>query len=194
MDRKRGARSQSPQHKRQKLAHDTAPHSPPAADADCAKKTGTELCAENLAPGLLTEESVEKMRKEYANSEPYKYARVETLFQDDLLKRVKDECLNHLSFTEKETDIYRVSCARFVPCAICGPGPPWGLLRVCGCVFSAFPDPGGQGGRVGSFSFPSFFSHEWTHLLCCFAPGTSLQLKAGAPISLFLLPFFSFSH
>lgn len=109
MDRKRGARSRSPQHKRQKLAHDATPHSPPTADADCIRKTGTELCAENLAPDLLTEENVEKLRKEYADSEPYKYARVETLFQDDLLKRVKDECLNHLSFTEKETDIYRVN-------------------------------------------------------------------------------------
>jgi len=109
MDRKRGTRSHSPQHKRQKVTHDTA--CPPAStsDADDAKKTGTGPCAENLVAGLLSEENVERLRKEYADSEPYKYARVETLFQDDLLRKVKDECTAHLSFTEKETDIYRVS-------------------------------------------------------------------------------------
>ncbi|KAF9645999.1 nuclear protein, partial [Thelephora ganbajun] len=59
--------------------------------------------------GLLNEENVERLRQEYTNNEPFKYARVETLFQDDLLRKVKDECLTHLSFTEKETDIYRVN-------------------------------------------------------------------------------------
>ena len=52
---------------------------------------------------------MERLRQEYVGSEPFKYARVETLFQDDLLRKVKDECTTHLSFTEKETDIYRVS-------------------------------------------------------------------------------------
>ena len=54
---------------------------------------------------------MERLRREYAESEPFKYATVETLFQDDLLRKVKDECLTHLSFTEKETDIYRVSAS-----------------------------------------------------------------------------------
>ena len=57
----------------------------------------------------MNEENVERLRREYAESQPFKYARVETLFQDDLLRKVKDECMTHLSFTEKETDIYRVS-------------------------------------------------------------------------------------
>ena len=117
MDRKRGSRSRSPQPKRQKVAHDGTYHSPPAAEADGAKKAGAEPCAENLAAGLLTDENVEGLREEYENNEPFKYARIETLFQDDLLKKVKDECLSHLSFTEKETDIYRVSSAS-VPCVI----------------------------------------------------------------------------
>lgn len=111
MDRKRGSRSGSPQHKRQKVTHDTT-HSSPApltADTHGAKKSGAESCTGNLATGLLDRENVERLRQEYADSEPYKYARIETLFQDDLLRKVKDECLTHLSFTEKETDIYRVS-------------------------------------------------------------------------------------
>lgn len=111
MDRKRGSRSRSPQHKRQKVTHDTTHHPPPAVEPEASKKAGTDLCAENLVAGLLADENVEKLREEYANSEPFKYASVEALFRDDLLKNVKDECFSHLSFTEKETDIYRVSCA-----------------------------------------------------------------------------------
>jgi len=105
MDRKRGSRSGSPQHKRQKVTHEATHSSPLTADTHGAKKS----CAENLATGLLDRENTERLRREYADSEPYKYARIEALFQDDLLRKVKDECLTHLSFTEKETDIYRVS-------------------------------------------------------------------------------------
>ena len=128
MDRKRGSRSGSPQHKRQKVAHDT-PHSPPlTADMHGAKKPGAVSCAENLATGLLKKENVERLRQEYADSQPYKHARIETLFQDDLLRKVKDECLTHLSFTEKETDIYRVSppVMRFPI-----PSPPFFEVYVC---------------------------------------------------------------
>ena len=80
-----------------------------SADPGGTTKSGAGPYAENLASGLLCDENVNRLRQEYANSQPFKYARIETLFQDDLLRRVKDECLSHLSFTEKETDIYRVS-------------------------------------------------------------------------------------
>lgn len=117
MERKRASRSHSPQHKRQKITHETARPSPPTADADAgsADKSEAGLCAENLATGLLNEDNLKRLRREYADSEPYKYARIETLFQDDLLRKVKDECLTHLSFTEKETDIYRVSASVAIP-------------------------------------------------------------------------------
>jgi len=142
MDRKRGSRSGSPpQHKRQKVTHDTTHSSPAplAAGAHGAEKPRAESCAENLATGLLDRENVERLRQEYADSEPYKYARIETLFQDDLLRKVKDECLTHLSFTEKETDIYRVSphVARFaIP-------PPFFGVYVCVCARSPNPRPVG---------------------------------------------------
>lgn len=60
-------------------------------------------------PGLFGPENVQQLHQAYANSEPFKYAIIEKLFQDDLLKNVKDECMNELSFTEKETDIYKVN-------------------------------------------------------------------------------------
>ena len=113
MDRKRGSGSGSPQPKRQKVKHD--PEQPPSTDPCDAKNAGAVLCSENLAAGLLDKENVQRLRQEYAESEPFKYARVETLFQDDLLRKVKDECVGHLSFTEKETDIYRVSASVTCP-------------------------------------------------------------------------------
>ena len=135
MDRKRGSRSRSPQHKRQKVSHDTPRPAHLTADA---KKIGANVCTDTFATGLLDEENVKRLRQEYANNEPFKYARVETLFQDDLLRKVKDECMSHLSFTEKETDIYRVSASPL-------------HLRLY------IPTPGGEG-------LDSRFSHEWTHL------------------------------
>ena len=62
----------------------------------------------HFAPDLLSPESIQRLRSEYENNEPFKYCRVEKLVRDDLLAGVKDECLSELSFTEKETDIYKV--------------------------------------------------------------------------------------
>ncbi|KAJ2988358.1 hypothetical protein NUW54_g9139 [Trametes sanguinea] len=49
-----------------------------------------------------------KLHTEYDGSNPFKHVVVDKLFQDDLLQRVKDEALSELSFSEKETDIYKV--------------------------------------------------------------------------------------
>ena len=149
MDRKRGSRSDSPHHKRQKLTHDTARPSPLTTDADGANKLEAGLCAENLATGLLHQENVERLRQEYAHGEPYKHARIETLFQDDLLRKVKDECLTHLVFTEKETDIYRVSCVHYPIYDLAARS--WGLRVVCPSSSHSHPS-----GRFSCF----FFSHE----------------------------------
>lgn len=64
-----------------------------------------------FADGLFDAGNIQRLHTSYAESEPFKHATVENLFQDELLRKVKDECLNRLSFTEKETDIYKV-CAR----------------------------------------------------------------------------------
>jgi len=58
-------------------------------------------------------ENIKKQAEEYRSSGPFKHCRVDALFQDALLENVKDECINELAFTEKETDIYKVG-------AICG--------------------------------------------------------------------------
>jgi hypothetical protein len=67
-----------------------------------------------MLEGVLEVENATKLKASYNSSEPFKYAIVDKLFQDDLLHKVKDECLNELSFTEKETDIYKVCCTPYV--------------------------------------------------------------------------------
>ncbi|KAF5392982.1 hypothetical protein D9757_001168 [Collybiopsis confluens] len=62
-----------------------------------------------FASGILESPNVSNLHKSYAESQPFHYAVVGKLFQDELLKKVKDECLEELSFTEKETDIYKVN-------------------------------------------------------------------------------------
>ncbi len=61
-----------------------------------------------FAQDVLHPNNIHRLNSEYATSEPFKHAIMDKLFQDDLLKGVKDECLSELSFTEKETDIYKV--------------------------------------------------------------------------------------
>ncbi|EIW76255.1 hypothetical protein CONPUDRAFT_130769 [Coniophora puteana RWD-64-598 SS2] len=85
--------------------HERSPS--PTADSQ-AKKLKTDP-VQQFHDGLLEPESIQKLRNDYTTSEPYKYAVIETLFQDDLLRKVKDECMKELSFSEKETDIYKVN-------------------------------------------------------------------------------------
>ncbi|KAJ8482639.1 hypothetical protein ONZ45_g14877 [Pleurotus djamor] len=65
--------------------------------------------ADAFYTGLLDHNNVQRLHGEYNESQPFKHAIVEKLFQDDLLRKVKDECLSELNFTEKETDIYKVN-------------------------------------------------------------------------------------
>lgn len=83
-------------HKRPKTSH--AP-----GDTD----TDANVVA-HFAASLFDPSNVEQLRTSYADSTPFKHVVVDTLFRDDLLRSVKDECIEHLSFTEKETDIYKV--------------------------------------------------------------------------------------
>ena len=68
----------------------------------------------HFAPNLFVPSNIHRLHTEYENSGPFKHAVVEKLFQDDLLKNVKDEALAELSFSEKETDIYKVR-SRAIP-------------------------------------------------------------------------------
>ncbi|KIJ37481.1 hypothetical protein M422DRAFT_69393 [Sphaerobolus stellatus SS14] len=62
----------------------------------------------SFAAGILEPGKAEGLHQAYMQSEPYKYCVLDKLFIDTLLKKVKDECIGELNFTEKATDIYKV--------------------------------------------------------------------------------------
>ena len=62
----------------------------------------------SFAKALFDHNNIARLNLDYHQNTPFKYAILEKLFQEDLLRNVKDECLSELSFTEKETDIYKV--------------------------------------------------------------------------------------
>jgi hypothetical protein len=114
-------RSRSPDptmaaNKRQKTTHQdpTAKITAKISSITNGKKPDLDVTS-SFADGLLDHNNISRLHNEYLSSEPYKYAIVEKLFQDDLLKRVKDECLSELSFSEKETDIYKVRHTAHLP-------------------------------------------------------------------------------
>ena len=83
--------------------------SPPATAAPSLISninTNTDL-ASQFAPEIFNHNYIAKLHTEYLDSNPFKHAVIEKLFEDDLLLKVKDECLR-LNFTEKETDIFKV--------------------------------------------------------------------------------------
>lgn len=68
----------------------------------------------HFANGVFDHNNISRLHSTYTTNTPFKYSIVEKLFQDELLTGVKDECIAELSFTEKETDIYKVTVP-FVP-------------------------------------------------------------------------------
>ena len=64
----------------------------------------------NFADGLFNDSNVQELNRSYKDSGPFLHVVVDELLQNDLLSKVKGECLGELSFSEKETDIYKVSC------------------------------------------------------------------------------------
>ncbi|CAE6455837.1 unnamed protein product [Rhizoctonia solani] len=78
------------------------------ADAPDTKRRKTNGGAHDFHAGLLDDANVTSLNAQYAESGPYKHAVVPSLFSDELLRKVKDEILENVRFTEKETDIYKV--------------------------------------------------------------------------------------
>ena len=84
------------------------------SDVSSASGSGAGASAASTDPtphfsqDLFAPANIHRLHTEYAASAPFKHTLVEKLFQDDLLQKVKDEALAELSFSEKETDIYKV--------------------------------------------------------------------------------------
>ena len=102
-------------------AHDRSPPSPePDSEPALLKRLKSSHISDSVpsssstdptphfAPDLFGPSNIHRLHTEYEGSAPFKHVVVEKLFQDDLLQNVKDEALAELSFSEKETDIYKV--------------------------------------------------------------------------------------
>lgn len=67
------------------------------------------LPEEALRPGILDPKYQDELRDSIRNSDPYKHGVIHGLLNDELLRQAREEILEHLHFTQKETDIYKVN-------------------------------------------------------------------------------------
>ncbi|KAF4624651.1 hypothetical protein G7Y89_g13519 [Cudoniella acicularis] len=76
------------------------------------KRVKTMLSDEDIRKsfrkGLFDKDVLEKYTKSYAKSEPYKHSVISSLINDELLRAVRNEIRENVSFTPKETDIYKI--------------------------------------------------------------------------------------
>ncbi|KAK2065405.1 hypothetical protein LY76DRAFT_586449 [Colletotrichum caudatum] len=76
------------------------------------KKSKTTLSADvtksRFRKGLFDKKVLDSYTSQYATSSPYKHSVINGLVDDDLLRSVRDEIRENVSFTPKETDIYKI--------------------------------------------------------------------------------------
>lgn len=63
----------------------------------------------SFAPLLFSKDKTAEHKNAYLQSKPYRHAVIDGLIDDALLQRARQEILDELRFTEKETDIYKVN-------------------------------------------------------------------------------------
>lgn len=68
----------------------------------------TEDAKARFRKGLFEKHVLENYTSEYAASSPYKHSVITGLIDDKLLRNVRDEIRENVSFTPKETDIYKI--------------------------------------------------------------------------------------
>ncbi|KAI8961845.1 Oxoglutarate and iron-dependent oxygenase degradation C-term-domain-containing protein [Daldinia sp. FL1419] len=75
-----------------------------------SKKTSLsdEEAKKRFRKGLFDKEVLEKYTQGYAKSTPYKHSVIHELIDDTLLRSVREEIKENVSFTPKETDIYKI--------------------------------------------------------------------------------------
>ncbi|OCK82090.1 hypothetical protein K432DRAFT_380733 [Lepidopterella palustris CBS 459.81] len=67
-----------------------------------------EEAQKHFRKGLFQPKVLQEYTQQYAKSEPYKHAVIHNLISDTLLRNVRDEIRENISFTPKETDIYKI--------------------------------------------------------------------------------------
>ncbi|KEZ40006.1 Pkhd-type hydroxylase tpa1 [Scedosporium apiospermum] len=67
-----------------------------------------EEAKQRFRKGLFDKSVLDQYTKQYATSGPYKHAVINKLVDDSLLRNVRGEIRDNVSFTPKETDIYKI--------------------------------------------------------------------------------------
>ncbi|KAG2198024.1 hypothetical protein INT47_004991 [Mucor saturninus] len=73
------------------------------------KRQKLENIKDKFHTGLFEEASIREIEKSFKESKPYLHCKIDTLVTDQLLRNVRQEILENISFTLKETDIYKVN-------------------------------------------------------------------------------------
>lgn len=73
-----------------------------------SKRQKTENISEKFRTELFEKESTQAIEQAFKQSKPYLHCKIDKLVNDNLLRRVRKEILSNISFTLKETDIYKV--------------------------------------------------------------------------------------
>ncbi|KAJ9655340.1 putative component of NuA3 histone acetyltransferase complex [Neophaeococcomyces mojaviensis] len=73
-----------------------------------SKKRNVDDSKAAFRTGLFEASTVQSFHNSYATSGPYPHAVVSNLIQESLLRDVRSEIINNITFTLKETDIYRI--------------------------------------------------------------------------------------
>jgi hypothetical protein len=87
-------------------AADASPAEAPPAKR--LKTLGAPLRPGIIRPSLLAPESAERLRAAHDASGPYTHVVLEDLADPDLLRSVRDEVINNVQATYKETDLFKV--------------------------------------------------------------------------------------
>ncbi|KAK1758243.1 Oxoglutarate and iron-dependent oxygenase degradation C-term-domain-containing protein [Echria macrotheca] len=100
------------------LLREAPPDMKRKADAPADRKTPVKKRSKNaltddeakarFRKGLFDNKVLSKYTAEYASSTPYKHSVISDLVDDGLLRKVRSEIKANVSFTPKETDIYKI--------------------------------------------------------------------------------------
>ncbi len=72
-----------------------------------APKTSTKIHS-CFRPDLFEPQTLTSYQSAYQRSKPYRHGVIASLVSDELLRSVRNEIFTHISFTPKETDIYKI--------------------------------------------------------------------------------------
>lgn len=82
--------------------------SQPSKKTHLSSVSNTPESHSHFRPDLFQPQTLNDYRSAYQSSEPYHHGVISTLISDPLLRSVRTEILTHISFTQKETDIYKI--------------------------------------------------------------------------------------